>query len=100
MPYFFSELGFRFPRFPFIAHSRRWTAGDRERSVSYVMKSEELREGAEQAGPESRPQLLPLRRKFPHDSDALLGRGMRTEKRHRPVGRDRHHALPGAERRV
>jgi multimeric flavodoxin WrbA len=43
---FFSELGFCFPQFPFIAHSRGWTAEDMERNVEHVMMSEELREGA------------------------------------------------------
>ena len=43
---FFSELGFAFPQFPFIAHSRGWTAEDMERNVEHVMKSEELHQGA------------------------------------------------------
>jgi len=43
---FFSELGFHFPQFPYIAHSRGWSAEDMERNVQHVMKSEELREGA------------------------------------------------------
>ena len=43
---FFSELGFDFPQFPFIAHSRGWSAEDMERNVTYVMRSAELREGA------------------------------------------------------
>ena len=43
---FFSELGFHLPQFPFIAHSRGWTAEDMEQNVAEVMKSEELREGA------------------------------------------------------
>lgn len=43
---FFAELGFCFPQFPFIAHSRGWSAEDMERNVEYVMKSEELRAGA------------------------------------------------------
>jgi hypothetical protein len=43
---FFSELGFRFPQFPFIAHSRGWSAEDMEHNIDYVMKSEELRDGA------------------------------------------------------
>ena len=43
---FFSELGFDFPQFPFIAHSRGWSAEDMEHNVSYVKHSEELREGA------------------------------------------------------
>lgn len=45
---FFGELGFHFPQFPFIAHSRGWTAEDMERNVAHVMKSRELREGAQQ----------------------------------------------------
>ena len=43
---FFGELGFTFPQFPFIAHSRGWHAEDMENNVSYVQKSEQLREGA------------------------------------------------------
>jgi nitrite reductase/ring-hydroxylating ferredoxin subunit/multimeric flavodoxin WrbA len=45
---FFSELGFHFPQFPFIAHSRGWSAEDMERNVAQVMHSAELREGAQQ----------------------------------------------------
>jgi multimeric flavodoxin WrbA/nitrite reductase/ring-hydroxylating ferredoxin subunit len=44
---FFSELGFDFPQFPFIAHSRGWSAEDMERNVAYVKRSTELHEGAE-----------------------------------------------------
>ncbi len=44
---FFSELGFHFPQFPFIAHSRGWSAEDMEHNVEAVIKSKELREGAE-----------------------------------------------------
>ena len=43
---FFSELGFAFPQFPFIAHSRGWSAEDMEHNIDYVKHSEELREGA------------------------------------------------------
>jgi nitrite reductase/ring-hydroxylating ferredoxin subunit/multimeric flavodoxin WrbA len=43
---FFGELGFHFPQFPFIAHSRGWSAEDMERNVVQVQKSEELRDGA------------------------------------------------------
>jgi multimeric flavodoxin WrbA/nitrite reductase/ring-hydroxylating ferredoxin subunit len=43
---FFSELGFCFPQFPFIAHSRGWSAEDMERNMEYVKQSQELREGA------------------------------------------------------
>jgi nitrite reductase/ring-hydroxylating ferredoxin subunit/multimeric flavodoxin WrbA len=45
---FFSEIGFRFPQFPFIAHSRGWAAEDMERNVEAVEKSEDLRDGARQ----------------------------------------------------
>ena len=43
---FFTELGFDVPQFPFIAHSRGWSAEDMERNVGYVQKSAALREGA------------------------------------------------------
>jgi multimeric flavodoxin WrbA len=45
---FFGELGFLFPQFPFIAHSRGWSAEDMENNVRQVRDSKELREGAEQ----------------------------------------------------
>ena len=43
---FFGELGFLFPQFPFIAHSRGWTAEDMEQNVAHVQASEELHQGA------------------------------------------------------
>jgi multimeric flavodoxin WrbA/nitrite reductase/ring-hydroxylating ferredoxin subunit len=43
---FFGELGCVFPQFPFIAHTRGWTAEDMERNVAVVQGSAELREGA------------------------------------------------------
>ncbi len=43
---FFSELGCQFPQFPFIAHSRGWSAEDMEQNVAYVKKSHELHAGA------------------------------------------------------
>ncbi|HTE06598.1 MAG TPA: Rieske 2Fe-2S domain-containing protein [Planctomycetota bacterium] len=43
---FFGELGFSFPQFPFIAHSRGWTAEDMQRNVRAVQGSESLRAGA------------------------------------------------------
>ncbi len=45
---FFGELGFMFPQFPFIAHSRGWSAEDMENNVREVQQSGELKEGAEQ----------------------------------------------------
>jgi len=44
---FFGELGFLFPQFPFIAHSRGWSAEDMENNVREVQHSTELKEGAE-----------------------------------------------------
>ncbi len=43
---FFSELGCHLPPFPYIAHSRGWSAEDMERNVRYVAESSELRDGA------------------------------------------------------
>lgn len=43
---FFAELGCHMPPFPYIAHSRGWSAEDMERNVRYVMDSRELRDGA------------------------------------------------------
>jgi multimeric flavodoxin WrbA len=44
---FFAELGFLFPQFPYVAHSRGWTAEDMENNVSFVRESAELRAGAQ-----------------------------------------------------
>ena len=43
---FFAELGFIFPQFPFIAHSRGWSHEDMENNVAMVRNSKELAEGA------------------------------------------------------
>ena len=43
---FFAELGFIFPQFPYIAHSRGWSREDMERNVEIVRNSAELAEGA------------------------------------------------------
>jgi hypothetical protein len=42
----FAELGFIFPQFPYIAHSRGWSHEDMERNVEIVRASRELAEGA------------------------------------------------------
>jgi multimeric flavodoxin WrbA len=42
---FFAEIGFLFPQFPYVAHSRGWTAEDMERNVVVLQTSRELREG-------------------------------------------------------
>jgi nitrite reductase/ring-hydroxylating ferredoxin subunit/multimeric flavodoxin WrbA len=43
---FFAELGFIFPQFPFIAHSRGWSHEDMENNVAIVRDSKELADGA------------------------------------------------------
>jgi len=43
---FFSEVGYVFPQFPFIASSRGWSAEDMENNVAYVRASEDLKAGA------------------------------------------------------
>ncbi len=43
---FFAELGFLFPQFPYIAHSRGWSHEDMEANVEMVRSSTELAEGA------------------------------------------------------
>jgi multimeric flavodoxin WrbA/nitrite reductase/ring-hydroxylating ferredoxin subunit len=43
---FFAELGFIFPQFPYVAHSRGWSSEDMERNVEIVRASAELAEGA------------------------------------------------------
>ena len=43
---FWSELGFVFPPFPFIAHSRGWDAEDMQNNVRQVKASEALREAS------------------------------------------------------
>ena len=46
MMMFFGELGFSFPQFPFVGHSRGWTAEDMENNRNYVKGSEDLRQQA------------------------------------------------------
>ena len=43
---FFAELGFIFPQFPYVAHSRGWSREDMENNVEIVRNSQELAEGA------------------------------------------------------
>lgn len=43
---FFGELGCQFPQFPYIAHSRGWTAEDMPRNVQSVQESESLHEAS------------------------------------------------------
>lgn len=43
---FFSEIGCQFPQFPYIAHSRGWSAEDMENNMRAVQGSKILHEGA------------------------------------------------------
>ncbi len=43
---FFGELGCQFPQFPYIAHSRGWSAEDMERNVTSVQTSAALAEAS------------------------------------------------------
>jgi len=43
---FFAEIGCQFPQFPYIAHSRGWSAEDMENNQTYVQQSASLHEGA------------------------------------------------------
>ncbi len=43
---FLAELGFVFPQFPYIAHSRGWSREDMERNMEVIRNSRELTEGA------------------------------------------------------
>jgi nitrite reductase/ring-hydroxylating ferredoxin subunit/multimeric flavodoxin WrbA len=43
---FFAEVGCQFPQFPYIAHSRGWSAEDMENNTRYVEESRELHDGA------------------------------------------------------
>ncbi|HKR64387.1 MAG TPA: Rieske 2Fe-2S domain-containing protein [Thermoanaerobaculia bacterium] len=43
---FFAEIGCVFPQFPYIAHSRGWSAEDMEQNISYVQHTVELHDAA------------------------------------------------------
>ena len=43
---FFAEVGCQFPQFPYITHSRGWSAEDMENNTRYVETSKALHEGA------------------------------------------------------
>ncbi len=44
---FFAEIGCQYPQYPYIAHSRGWSAEDMENNTRYVQDSRLLHEGAE-----------------------------------------------------
>ena len=72
---FFGELGFLFPQFPFIGHSRGWSAEDMENNVRSVQQSSDLKEGAEALADRTvqmASEILKL--EFTHDHIARGGR--------------------------
>jgi len=72
---FFGELGFLFPQFPFIAHSRGWSAEDMENNVRQVQHSADLREGAEELAARAIQMAAELVKvEFTHEHVARGGR--------------------------
>ena len=72
---FFGELGFLFPQFPFIAHSRGWSAEDMENNVRQVEHSQELMEGAEELVDRAVQMAAELAKvEFTHEQVARGGR--------------------------
>jgi multimeric flavodoxin WrbA/nitrite reductase/ring-hydroxylating ferredoxin subunit len=43
---FFAEIGCQFPQYPYLAHSRGWSAEDMENNMRYVRESADLHTGA------------------------------------------------------
>jgi nitrite reductase/ring-hydroxylating ferredoxin subunit/multimeric flavodoxin WrbA len=72
---FFAEIGFVFPPFPYVAHSRGWSAEDMENNVAYVQSSEELHQGARELAARAVRTAAVLRRE--HVCDAHVSRGGR-----------------------
>src|ERR1700726_1915810 len=72
---FFAELGFIFPQFPYIAHSRGWSHEDMEFNVAIIRDSTEL---AEAAGELAR-RLLALAERLiaTHEAPSSIMRGGR-----------------------
>jgi multimeric flavodoxin WrbA len=72
---FFGELGFLFPQFPFVAHSRGWSAEDMENNVRAVQQSADLREGAESLADRAVQMAAEiLKLEFTHEQVARGGR--------------------------
>jgi nitrite reductase/ring-hydroxylating ferredoxin subunit/multimeric flavodoxin WrbA len=68
---FFAEIGCHFPQFPYVAHSRGWTAEDMERNVEVVKHSRELRDGARSLAARAidHAQLLLDHEQAPHTTE-------------------------------
>ena len=83
---FFAELGFLFPQFPFVAHSRGWTAEDMEKNVEIVRTSRELREGAQALA--ARAIALAARLLASEPTPERIARGGRKAQRERSAATD------------
>lgn len=81
---FFGELGFLFPQFPYIAHSRGWTAEDMERNVAFVQHDVELHQGARDLAARSLALAKHLMEEAP--TPERIGRGGRKAHRMRSDG--------------
>ncbi|HEX5778791.1 MAG TPA: Rieske 2Fe-2S domain-containing protein [Xanthobacteraceae bacterium] len=82
---FFGELGFHFPQFPYIAHSRGWSHEDMENNVRIVRDSKALAEGAAALAERC---LAIAGRLVVHDQPPAPPVGMRGGMKGRPIGAD------------
>ncbi len=78
---FFAELGFQFPPFPYVAHSRGWSAEDMERNVATVRDTKELHDGAADLARRAIELSRRLLRTEPADSVARGGRKAHSPRR-------------------
>jgi nitrite reductase/ring-hydroxylating ferredoxin subunit/multimeric flavodoxin WrbA len=81
---FFAEIGCVFPPFPYVAHSRGWSAEDMENNVRHVEGSTELRAGT--AALVERSVELARRLRQTRLSERRIPRGGRTAHRERGGG--------------
>ncbi|MBK8098065.1 MAG: NAD(P)H-dependent oxidoreductase [Planctomycetes bacterium] len=79
---FFAEIGCVFPPFPYVAHSRGWSAEDMENNVRAVQDSAELRAGTK--GLLERAVALAQRLRETATCPSRLPRGGRKAHRQRP----------------
>ena len=87
---FWSELGFVFPPFPFIAHSRGWDAEDMQNNVRQVRESEALRTGAR----ELLDRALDFWTVLDHHRQELEKPMERAGRKANPLARDAHREVP------
>ena len=81
---FWAELGFVFPQFPFIAHSRGWDAEDMQNNVRQVRTSEPLREAARALLDRSLEHWRGLDRSATQPAGAMVRAGRKANPLERP----------------